>query len=351
MTRFVTASGSWTTMRPSNRLRSCSTNRFPVLILPTAPPRRFSRQGQSRIGQPGNGERRLFPDHPVPFQPTASWIITGWWKTWTDWTRMSSSENCRKNSAWKSRWCSAPANPHEFGLYLQKQWYKLVAHPGSFSTDPIGILDVSILQDNLLDPILGIKDQRTDKRIDFVGGIRGLEELEKRVNGGDMALPSASTPWYPATLWRGRQRQRHATKAPGSNPSCATACWHTWSININTTYLGRQINASFLSLPGMRIHPVCFTAVHLLPRLCATAGSSPAARNSPVVHAPGRLRQRHPGTAALHFPWNQNTEYSKDLALSYFFKKRQCPGTGNHQTRTRQEWCRWSILPDRRVYL
>jgi uncharacterized protein (DUF1015 family) len=81
-----------------------------------------------------------------------------------------------------------PANPHEFGLYLQKQWYKLVAHPGSFSTDPIGILDVSILQDNLLDPILGIKDQRTDKRIDFVGGIRGLEELEKRVNGGDMAL-------------------------------------------------------------------------------------------------------------------------------------------------------------------
>lgn len=81
-----------------------------------------------------------------------------------------------------------PANPHEFGLYLQKQWYKLVAHPGSFSTDPIGILDVSILQDNLLDPILGIKDQRTDKRIDFVGGIRGLEELEKRVNSGDMAL-------------------------------------------------------------------------------------------------------------------------------------------------------------------
>ena len=79
-----------------------------------------------------------------------------------------------------------PANPRIRPLPA-KQWYKLVAHPGSFSTDPIGILDVSILQDNLLDPILGIKDQRTDKRIDFVGGIRA-RRIEKRVNGGDMAL-------------------------------------------------------------------------------------------------------------------------------------------------------------------
>lgn len=81
-----------------------------------------------------------------------------------------------------------PAAAHEFGMYLGKQWYKIVARPDSFPTDPIGILDISILQENLLDPILGIKDQRTDKRIDFVGGIRGLEELEKRVNSGDMAL-------------------------------------------------------------------------------------------------------------------------------------------------------------------
>lgn len=81
-----------------------------------------------------------------------------------------------------------PAALHEFGLYLNKQWYKLVAKPGTYKDDPIGILDVTILQDNILEPLLGIKDQRTDKRIDFVGGIRGLEELEKRVDSGDMEL-------------------------------------------------------------------------------------------------------------------------------------------------------------------
>jgi uncharacterized protein (DUF1015 family) len=82
----------------------------------------------------------------------------------------------------------SPASLHEFGLYLDKQWYKLVAKQGTYSNDPIGILDVSILQENLLHPLLGIKDQRTDKRIDFVGGIRGLAELEKRVDSGEMAL-------------------------------------------------------------------------------------------------------------------------------------------------------------------
>ena len=81
-----------------------------------------------------------------------------------------------------------PENLHNFGLYLDKQWYKLTAKPGTWTEDPIGILDISILQYNMLDPILGIKDQRTDKRIDFVGGIRGLEELEKRVDTGEMSL-------------------------------------------------------------------------------------------------------------------------------------------------------------------
>lgn len=81
-----------------------------------------------------------------------------------------------------------PEKPHHFGLYINKHWYELAAREGSFSHDPLGILDVSILQQNFLDPILNIKDQRTDKRIDFVGGIRGLEELEKRVDSGDMAL-------------------------------------------------------------------------------------------------------------------------------------------------------------------
>jgi uncharacterized protein (DUF1015 family) len=88
----------------------------------------------------------------------------------------------KKDSAYK------PAALHEFGLYMNGQWHKLTAKPGTFNEDPIGILDISILQQNFLDPILGIKDQRTDKRIDFVGGIRGMEELEKRVNSGEMSM-------------------------------------------------------------------------------------------------------------------------------------------------------------------
>ena len=82
----------------------------------------------------------------------------------------------------------APSMLHEFGMYLKNKWYRLVAKPNSYDNDPIGVLDVTILSDNILDKILGIKDQRTDKRIDFVGGIRGLAELEKRVNSGEMTV-------------------------------------------------------------------------------------------------------------------------------------------------------------------
>ena len=81
-----------------------------------------------------------------------------------------------------------PSQLHEFGMYLPGQWYILAAREGTWTEDPIGVLDVSILSNNLLDKILGIKDQRTDKRIDFVGGIRGLGELEKRVDSGEMAV-------------------------------------------------------------------------------------------------------------------------------------------------------------------
>jgi uncharacterized protein (DUF1015 family) len=81
-----------------------------------------------------------------------------------------------------------PEALHHFGLYINKQWYKLVSKSNTYTTDPIGVLDVTILQNNILDPLLGIKDQRTDKRIDFVGGIRGLSELENRVDSGDMKL-------------------------------------------------------------------------------------------------------------------------------------------------------------------
>jgi uncharacterized protein (DUF1015 family) len=82
----------------------------------------------------------------------------------------------------------SPANLHEFGMYLSGQWYKLTSKEGTYTSDPIGILDVTILSNNILDKLLGIKDQRTDKRIDFIGGIRGLGELEKRVNSGEMAV-------------------------------------------------------------------------------------------------------------------------------------------------------------------
>lgn len=81
-----------------------------------------------------------------------------------------------------------PRHPHEMGMYLANQWYRLHSLPGTYSTDPIGVLDVSILQQNILSKWLGIQDVRTDKRIDFVGGIRGLGELEKRVNSGEMAV-------------------------------------------------------------------------------------------------------------------------------------------------------------------
>ena len=90
-----------------------------------------------------------------------------------------------------------PARLHEFGLYIQKQWYKLTAKEGTYREDPIGVLDITILQENLLDPLLGIKDQRTDKRIDFIGGIRGLEELENRVNSGEMVLAIS---FYPVSI-------------------------------------------------------------------------------------------------------------------------------------------------------
>lgn len=81
-----------------------------------------------------------------------------------------------------------PADLHEFGMYLDGKWYILTSREGTYSDDPIGVLDVTILSNHVLDKILGIADQRTDKRIDFVGGIRGLSELEKRVNSGEMKV-------------------------------------------------------------------------------------------------------------------------------------------------------------------
>jgi uncharacterized protein (DUF1015 family) len=90
-----------------------------------------------------------------------------------------------------------PSKPHEFGMYIDGNWYQLVSKHGTYTTDPIGVLDVTILSNNILSKHLGIKDQRTDKRIDFVGGIRGLEELQKRVDEGEMKIAFSI---YPVTM-------------------------------------------------------------------------------------------------------------------------------------------------------
>lgn len=91
-----------------------------------------------------------------------------------------------------------PKGLHNFSLYLGGKWYSLTAKPGRYNdNDPIGVLDVTISSNLILDKILGIKDLRSDKRIDFVGGIRGLGELQKRVDSGEMKMALAL---YPVTM-------------------------------------------------------------------------------------------------------------------------------------------------------
>lgn len=91
-----------------------------------------------------------------------------------------------------------PSRPTQFGMYLNGQWYRLDVHPERVpSDDPVASLDVSLLQNNLIKPLLGISDPRRDDRIDFVGGMRGLGELEKRVDSGEMAVAFSL---YPTTM-------------------------------------------------------------------------------------------------------------------------------------------------------
>ena len=88
-----------------------------------------------------------------------------------------------------------PSKLHEFSVYIDGEWYKLNAKPGTYNdNDPIGVLDVTILSNLVLDKILDIKDLRTSKRIDFVGGIRGLGELKRRVDNGEMVAAFALYP-------------------------------------------------------------------------------------------------------------------------------------------------------------
>ena len=90
-----------------------------------------------------------------------------------------------------------PGQAHTFGLYIGNKWYKLTSKKGTYAEDPIGVLDVTILQNNVLSKYLGIQDQRTDKNIDFIGGIRGLGELEKRVKSGECVMAFSL---YPVTI-------------------------------------------------------------------------------------------------------------------------------------------------------
>lgn len=113
---------------------------------------------------------------------------------------MSDDEFLRKIQAWFTVRESAtgavkPTKEHEFSMYFDSKWYVLDAIDGLWSEgDPVSSLDVSILQNNLLSPLLGIEDPRRDKRIDFVGGIRGLKALEKRVDSGDWKVAFALHP-------------------------------------------------------------------------------------------------------------------------------------------------------------
>lgn len=88
----------------------------------------------------------------------------------------------KKSSSYK------PEKPHHFGMYLNHEWYELTTKEKNFGTNPLDQLDISVLQKELLEPALGIHDQRTDSRIDFIGGIRGMQELENLVDSGEAAV-------------------------------------------------------------------------------------------------------------------------------------------------------------------
>ena len=98
----------------------------------------------------------------------------------------------------KGKTAYRPSQLHEFGLYIDGNWYSLRAKSGTYNdSDPIGVLDVTILSEQVLKPLLNIQDLRTDKRIEFVGGMRGLKELERRVNSGEM---KAAFALYPVSM-------------------------------------------------------------------------------------------------------------------------------------------------------
>ena len=128
----------------------------------------------------------IFPDNQMK--------ILDYNRVITDLSSLSESELIEKvkekfNITVLGNQAEKPKSKHTFIMYINNVWYHLEAKPGIFNeSDPVERLDISILMNNLLQPVLGIGDPRTDKRIDFVGGIRGLNELKKRVDSGEMAV-------------------------------------------------------------------------------------------------------------------------------------------------------------------
>ncbi|MDO8724424.1 MAG: DUF1015 family protein [Syntrophales bacterium] len=108
-------------------------------------------------------------------------------------------ERCGKDFILSPDFCDkSPRRFHEFGMYLGGRWYKLAAKAGTYDeSDPVGRLDVSILQERLLGPVLSVHDARTNNRIEFVGGVRGMEELERLVDSGEFSVAFAL---YPPTV-------------------------------------------------------------------------------------------------------------------------------------------------------
>ncbi|MCU0285612.1 MAG: DUF1015 family protein [Acidobacteria bacterium] len=135
----------------------------------------------------------IFPDNQMKILPYNRVVkdLNGLSKTGF-FAKIADKFHCRETKE------NAPSKSGEFCIYIEGQWYKLTAKEGSYDkNDAVACLDVSIMQNNLLDPVLGIKNPRKDKRIDFVGGIRGTGELERLVNSGEFKLAIS---FFPTTI-------------------------------------------------------------------------------------------------------------------------------------------------------
>jgi len=148
---------------------------------------------------PYNSENELYKYFLTCLFPADQLKIYDYSRTVKDLNRLSEKEflaRVKKNFEIKkiSRLYYHPSKLHEIGMYLGNSWYALSPKKNSYTHDPVGILDVHILQRNLLNPVLGIADPSTDKRIDFVPGTKGLVVLEKRVNKGKAAVAFALHP-------------------------------------------------------------------------------------------------------------------------------------------------------------